>query len=194
MASGDPFWKRVSSDAVVKVVSGTLATLILVGVPLAFSSVREWVAHCWAALFEPVEVVRWWWLVLWGVFFLFGIQVIAGRARRGRQKAPDWPELYTEDEIFGILWRWRNSTPGRIVNLTPYCLHCQRLLRYHREADSTGNPSRDLIVACQGCNFRRELGSDPDETEKHVQIEIIHRIDTGLWAKRALLAIKKRVA
>lgn len=190
MASVDSFWKKVSSDVGVKVVAGTIAAVLLGGIAFLFGPVRALFAYCWDSLSEPVVIARWWWLVLWGVFLLsVGREVTRRIVRR---KGPGWRELYFEDEVFGMDWRWRYTTTGRIEKLTPFCPRCRRVLRHHYEQRWEFDRDKRLVVDCQGCDFRHEASFDLDELMRQVEIEIAHRVDTGEWLPRSLARIENR--
>ena len=142
------------------------------GLQLAFASLRT-------VLNTPMALPRWavgllgllafptvWWLV-----------VSAIRWGRYRPRL----EQYTEDNVFGITWRWEYGEQNQLEDLQGYCPECGMLVMImHSLVDED-----KTVLYCNHCQKNLAvLNGGAVEAAVYVNREIERRIQTGGWKRK----------
>jgi len=207
----DPMGTRSASRAKKAVERTLLASVVstaliawLAGVDvggLLGSIVRAAGSAILAALRFPIE------LPVWAVALLTIPAIYAARvvtlaalsrwsppARRARFPAVETstdeemePSRYTEDALFGAVWRW--SYPASETNLEPICPACEEPLEPYARAGSLSAGLR-----CKGCNKMRSAGEHPREIRPKVLRAIEENIRSGGWRDAPLRVQKLQTA
>ena len=135
------------------------------------------------SLFRSIAVPVWL-LVIVTVLAMFPI-VRAVRAFRRRKGGPS---TYTEDSIFGVVWRWRYRSGG--VDAKPFCPKCDlELVPLEQRYDSCDAgrvfPADFTHFACENCRIKSEkFDGGVSYALDRVEREIRRRIRTGEWKAR----------
>jgi hypothetical protein len=92
---------------------------------------------------------------------------------------------YTEDHFFGMKWRWRFSSSGRISDLWCFCPNDQTCLVYKDDfitERSTGMITPAIGLHCETCGqtFGPHAG-DTDSLKAKVERQICRKLDTNEW-------------
>ncbi|GEM_PF-907891 len=135
------------------------------------------------------------WLLLVIIFLAIILMRIIQFFIKG-DECEDHTEDYTQDSIFGVVWRW-NMSYGNIHNLMAFCPRCDLELVYHEQRHDHYKPSR-LYPAeftqfeCENCS----IGSDKINGEHlhyldRVEREIRRRYRTGEWKQEKEVEIKR---
>jgi hypothetical protein len=174
-----------SSESYLRKVAVPLASALVAGTVLGaggywWTSISESLSSAWDWLTNPVSVSRLWLGILW-LFFLFVVVVavlMTYAVLFTKDKKPH--HAYVEDSFFGMYWRWTWVPGVGTTNFGAFCPACGRLLRWSEMGDGHYMPYR-VRFYCQGCSYERDLDGSRGEVESKVQIEIMHRIETGAW-------------
>jgi hypothetical protein len=90
---------------------------------------------------------------------------------------------YTEDEFFGIRWRWRYGHDGGVYDLHSFCPVCDYQV-YAANASAFRAVPR-IAYRCEDCGGRTlaEFDGVPDELENRVIRSIQKKLRTSSWPK-----------
>jgi len=97
--------------------------------------------------------------------------------REAGERAPEpaAQTSYSEDVMFGVVWRWPGGMSA--ANLRAHCPACDSRLVPH---PSGGSLSRGLF--CESCNKIRAAGEHPSEILPRVVRRLEDAVESGEWA------------
>lgn len=87
-----------------------------------------------------------WIITLLAVFSLFGLISLIQKSMGNREL-----NSYTEDEIDGVIWRWKWKD-DKVVNLWSYCPTCDAELVYDDSSNNSLNPDSFTFLICENCD------------------------------------------
>jgi hypothetical protein len=97
-------------------------------------------------------------------------------------KREDTAEDYTQDNIYGAVWRWKIAS-GIIYDLRAFCPHCDMEMVYdEQEGDNfvlgrRYRPPQFTQLVCDNCNTRSErLDGNASDARDRVEREIHRRL------------------
>jgi hypothetical protein len=158
-------------------IGGTIL-LVVAGVAGHFTIGWKWVTDLWNWITHPIETSRWWYAFLVG-FFVVNVLVWLIRSVR-QEQSPDFHQ-YTEDTFFGITWRWTWGKNNAIENLSPFCLRCDRSMRYGTNPDDFTNCS--ILIGCNECRVPHIRGGTYHDTLVDVRNEIWLKVRKNIWPR-----------
>ncbi len=169
-----------------------IGALVTAGASALIPVVREWLwsgfqavgagfAYCWSLLVAVYPVPGW--LILIGVTLIAPVLLsIIRNMRKPEVKELTWLDLYTEDRIESVVWRW-HYVGSQIMGTAPYCPSCEAHLVYSEQYDR-GWPRtvNRTEFHCEHCGVvRTSINGDHDYAIAKVEREIDRRIRTGEW-------------
>jgi hypothetical protein len=165
---------------IVSVSSTLIATTIIVGAARIWPSFAAWLGSAWTAAWgfityrQPVPV----WLL--SFLILCAVALVAFILLRLRAIRPDW-RSYTQDEFFGVIWRWRYTSQGGVADLIPFCPACDTLIRPARQDPPAGYYSSEwpyhTRFGCDHCTAKPSVTKGSIDT---IHDKIIRQIDRKL--------------
>jgi hypothetical protein len=168
------------------VIAGVIATVIAALICYLAIFIPSVLRGCWdlckalcGALLGTSRVPHWT-LLLLAVMALptawrFGSSLLPRKEETQEPKLPTvWD--YTEDYLFGVVWRWTYDSHNQIINLSPYCQVCDTQLVYW---ESFG---RQVHFECEQCGVVRydQEGSKEDALGR-VTRQIARKIRNNEW-------------
>lgn len=164
-------WKKSGFGVAVSVFVGVLVFNIN-SVPHWWTSIISAIESVWVWITEPVSISRIY-LGFLGACSICLLYLLSKRLFEPRNS-------YREDLIFNLLWRWKweNESP---YDLKVHCPVCTREM--HNQENSPYDLPREVYFSCQGCQHRVNQKAGFSVVKDHVDIEIKHRWETGLWKK-----------
>jgi len=182
--------KHTIRNIVTSVVSGLILVI------LTSSWVREMLLACvhwlWSAikffgglLVHQVATPVWMLLIL----LTLAIFPILHIVRLLRSNVNDLSEnTYTQDNLFGVVWRWRYNSFNVIDDLWAFCPNCDLELVYHEQRSEYCAPyiyPPDFTqFVCEKCNIKSEkLPGGKSDALGRIEREISRRLRTGEWKK-----------
>jgi hypothetical protein len=91
----------------------------------------------------------------------------------------DW-HSYTKDQIFGLTWRWDYDYFDDVIQLTPFCPHCDLQIIPQRKLGFNAAPI--IEYSCDSCQIKLfELQQHIEQIELRVTREIHKKIRSGDW-------------
>jgi hypothetical protein len=127
-----------------------------------------------------------WILVLLVTLSIFPILHVVRLLRRKGNDPSEY--TYTQDNLFGVVWRWCNSSSG-INHLWAFCPHCDLELVYNEQRSDYHKPSRFYPpeftqFECENCDIKSEkLSGGKSDALGRIEREISRRLRTGEWKK-----------
>jgi hypothetical protein len=172
------------------IIAGVIATVVggLILAGILSTTFRQWIysfitttwkliTASWHYLLSSVPVPRW----LLGLLILLSLVTLL-RAMLLLFKSegvdePTW-QSYTQDEFFGIVWRWDNEfLPSSI---RPYCPRCDTLLVYFGYSGS--NFTSSTLFSCETCRSEiANLEGNYDYIVAKVGRQIDRKMRNGEW-------------
>jgi predicted RNA-binding Zn-ribbon protein involved in translation (DUF1610 family) len=142
------------------------------------------ITWCWGVLFASYALPGWAWIIIL-VLTLMGVVHLC-LYFRGETPEPEF-KAYTEDYIFGALWRWQWAG-NKIFNTWCFCPHCDGQLVY--DDSSCRNFLADIKKTnfiCENCGqiMASVRGGDKRYAVSAAEREILRRIRTDEY-KNAL--------
>jgi hypothetical protein len=155
------------------------ALLVAAGVWAFTPALQQAFLNLETSLNKPLMLPRWavallgmlafptvWWLV---------VSVIRGVRYRPRL------DQYTEDNVFGITWRWEYGEQHLLEDLQGYCPECGMLVMTMRSLVDEGK----TVLYCDHCQKNLAvLNGGAAEATAFVNQEIAQRIHTGGWKNK----------
>jgi hypothetical protein len=185
--------RELFQDYIVEVAAGltliliTGRTLLQVFFPEVLQSIWQGVTTAGGFLLSPVSLPVW----LLGVLSLLSLFTLIVLFLRFVPKKVDTieegPSLseYTEDYIFGLIWRWRGVSPNNLPvgKFQTYCPDCYtRLIPSFSVPKALDTLYPAIQFFCQTCNKTIAiLEGNVDDISDKVGIEIERKINTGEW-------------
>ncbi|HKQ24735.1 MAG TPA: hypothetical protein VJT81_09875 [Burkholderiales bacterium] len=176
----DPVWSAVIAGVILAAVAGIgsyfldwwpgIGKLLQKGYDFSLlsTSVPNWLLGLLALLSVPAVLIA-------GV-------VIWVKVSPQKEVGPDW-HSYTEDEYFGLRWRWRYGSDGDIYDLCTFCPHCDYQIGAQ---DARAYSVVDRVrFHCDSCG--RHLGEfdeSPLSLESKVKRSVQQKLRNGTWANR----------
>lgn len=165
------FFSKLLHDTLARV----LAALAVAGLALLLPGVRS-------VLGATLEVPAW---VLLVAFLCAGLglaHVLVGKV------VPRHEREYREDEIDGIIWRWRYKD-GALSDLRGFCAKAgcdtELMLQVHEGSVESGTRSfRGTTYYCTSCNATKGITNAMDLPD-HERRKIEKKIRDGSWKKTA---------
>ncbi len=128
--------RSIRNGIVATVVGGLILSAILFFVPTFAQWVSSLISSTWQHSTSSVAVPR---CVIWLLFLLSLVILIPSIRPLFKRRRADAVNLdaYTQDEFFGILWRWNFDSRYLSDSIRPYCPRCDTMLVYslHVQAD-----------------------------------------------------------
>jgi len=97
--------------------------------------------------------------------------------RSPRPRIPPWEELYSCDQVNGLLWTWQYAS-GKIHCLVPLCPTCLSVASF---LNSTSGPQRCQLVCTQCGPCLNKIDGSSADVQSRVSTELYQRIRTGWW-------------
>jgi hypothetical protein len=154
-----------------------------------FSILWSWIITAWGWTVGVTPVYRWWYAVL----LLYLAATLVGIAytliKTYIASAPDNPLQYTQDTIFGVVWRWTYKKHKRfdgydneVYEPTPFCPICDRGLHGERRTISVLGTygERDALT----CREHGIIYHSEHSLKRAIQIvkdEILLKLRDGSW-------------
>jgi hypothetical protein len=131
----------------------------------ATSPISHWVVAALALLALPTLVV--------------GVMLAWQLVRPTPASRPDW-HGYTEDNFFGLRWRWRYFDDGKIWDIHTFCPHCD--FQVFPQNASAWDAVDRIRFKCDSCHselghFQEAFGSVESKTKRFIQ----QKIRNGAW-------------
>lgn len=171
----DPVWASVIAASIVGIwsylagwwpefVDAGKAAWVFLG---ATSSVSNWIVALLVLLSLPTLVV--------------GVMLAGQLIRPTPASKPDW-HGYTEDNFFGLRWRWSYSSIGQIQQITTFCPHCDYQV-FWQDASSYAAVER-IAFHCDSCHsslgeFTESFRSLESKTGRFIQQKIRNGLTKG---------------
>ena len=172
-----------------KVMVGVISTIILAVLAyLGRSFLLPFLATTLFSVWSEVKKTSAWILggtvesPVWLFYLLCGASVIllivAAKkiCRKVKINEPSWRD-YTEDNFFGIKWRWQYTSTGQLNDPCAYCPTDETILVYRREFDRGGmfiGSSHAITLHCDTCG--RQFGPF-DGNDTHLCEKVMRQID-----------------
>lgn len=165
-----------------KIVETVVAGLTLAAVLYWVPSVRVFFARgliwLWTLMTTRLAIPLWLMLLM-----VFGwLSIVGFWARTVLLRSASLPEhfSYTEDNLFGTLWRWRwNNTTGDIYDLACFCSNCDGSLVY-----SSHYHGKVTSLFCEHCNEQTATFEGKyTHLENRATRELVRRIRTGEYKR-----------
>jgi len=173
----DPVWAAVISAGIVAAV-GTIGTYVLGLWP-------EMAKQATVLSTLAVERSQWSNWHVWGITVLAFPSVLLAIALlwnviRPTTDANDWRQMYMNDELIGLRWRWTYFSDGSLGDVHSFCPHCDDQV-FPRSASAFSAVDR-ISFHCDSCNSNLATFEETYESlESRVRRLIQQKIRTGSW-------------
>ena len=179
----------IRNGIIASVVSGLLLAAIFSPtfrkwISLFITTTWKLITGTWDYLLASVAVPR----CVLGLLILLSL-VTLFRAVRPLFKSqavaePTW-QSYTQDEFFGMVWRWDNYSRDPINSMRAFCPRCDTMLVYSEHVWSSDLASSTLFT-CDTCGRQiAELEGSMSHVLGKIGRQIERKVRTGEW-KRAI--------
>jgi hypothetical protein len=176
-------WLR---EHAVKTAVGVVVTAI-VGAIITFTvyHFHGWILVVWHGikklfhwLGEPVNLARWFYWLLVGIAGIVTIKFLRRIFSKSGSVPVRYFTSYTQDNFFGLTWRWQWTSGGLIDagTLTAFCSMCDRRLPMIRYPYAT-----TTTFHCDACGDDTELQGNLGHTLNRVLREIDLKARKGTW-------------
>lgn len=167
--------------------NSVIASLLAAGIISAVEPLRNhaidflswiWSGFIWAydALLASYALPGWLWIIV--LFFALTGLIGVYQAIRPANNAEHHD--YTEDRMYGAVWRWR-WVGNSVSNLWCFCPNCDGTLVYVKQSvlDYRSDPKTDFV--CENCNtiMATIKGGNKDYALEAIEREIDRRVRTG---------------
>jgi len=188
----------IRNGIVISVVSGLiLAVLFSSWIRGLCATIFHWfwsvIVHIASFFTHKVNVSVWLLLVIIFLAIIPLLRVI--RFFIKEDECEDHTEDYTQDSIFGVVWRWKMSNEN-IYNLMAFCPRCDLELVSHEQRSDGFRPARFhpaqfTQFICENCSIRSDkIPGGYSYSLDRVEREIRRRHRTGEWKRAKETEIK----
>ena len=176
----DPVWAPVISAGIVTA-AGAGGTYLLGLWP----AISDQAGSLWRTAGEQSKWSNWqvWMAVALAIPFVLLAVALLWRAIGASTSVDDWRNLYLEDKLVGLHWRWKYYPDGSLGDIHSFCPHCDFQVFPHQ---ASAYVTIDRIgFHCDSCG--RDLATFDERIEhleSRVRRHIQQKIRAGSWRQQ----------